>query len=55
MGDWRWMGQENGKILNQVAGTAKWSATLVKYSELLCNHPGGQSLVSGISEDDGLV
>jgi hypothetical protein len=53
MGDWRWMGQENGKVLTQVAGYPKWTATLVKYAELICRHPGAQGLLSGITEDDG--
>lgn len=54
MGDWRWMGSENGKILTQVAGYAKWQATLVKYAELMCDHPGGQAVLQGLTEDDGI-
>lgn len=51
MGDWKWMAGQNGKILSQVAGFPTWTATLVKYAELVCDHPGGQAELSGITED----
>jgi hypothetical protein len=43
--DWEWLEDEDGKILKQVAGKAAYSATLVKYAELLCKKPCGQGLV----------
>lgn len=55
MDDWRWLNQDTGNILQQVAGTAKWCATLVKYAELICDHPGGQAVITGITEDDGIA
>lgn len=53
MGDWEWMQGNGGSILTQVAGTPTWTATLVRYAELICDHPGGQALLSGITEDQG--
>ncbi len=54
MGDWEWMEGGNGRILQQVASTPVWTATLVKYAELVCSHPGGQAELQGITEDDGI-
>ncbi len=48
--DWQWMEGEDGKILKQVAGKPVYTATLVKYVELLCEKPCGQGMLSGISE-----
>jgi hypothetical protein len=43
--DWEWLEDEDGKILKQVAGKAAYSATLVKYAELICKKPYGQGVV----------
>lgn len=48
--DWRWLEGENGNILRQVPGKAVFNATLVKYAELMCTRPGGQSALTGITE-----
>lgn len=48
--DWQWLEGEDGKILKQVAGKAVYTATLVKYAELLCYRPCGQAMLSGITE-----
>ncbi len=48
--DWQWMEGEDGKILKQIAGRPIYTATLVKYAELLCERPCGQGLLSGITE-----
>ncbi len=48
--DWQWMEGESGKILKQVPGTPVYSATLVKYAELLCEKPCAQGMISGIVE-----
>lgn len=48
--DWRWLEGENGKVLKQVAGKPVYTATLVKYAELICDHPAGQGCLSGITE-----
>lgn len=37
--DWRWLEGEDGKILKQKAGQPVYTATLVKYCELICNRP----------------
>lgn len=51
MGDWEWMDVGGGKILGQVPGYPIWTASLVKYAELICDHPGGQAVLTGITED----
>nr|WP_162990727.1 phage major capsid protein [Maliibacterium massiliense] len=48
--DWRWLEDGNGKILRQVAGTPKFTATLVKYAELMCDKPMAQARLTGITE-----
>jgi hypothetical protein len=48
--DWQWLEGEDGKILKQVAGKAVYTATLVKYAELICSRPNGQAMLSGITE-----
>ena len=48
--DWQWLEGEDGKILKQVAGKPVYTATLVKYAELLCYCPGGQARLTGITE-----
>ncbi len=48
--DWQWLEGEDGKILKQVAGKPVYTATLVKYAELLCYRPCGQGMLSGITE-----
>ncbi len=48
--DWQWMEGEDGKILKQVAGKPIYTATLVKYAELLCEKPCGQGMLSWITE-----
>ena len=47
--DWRWLEGENGKILMQKAGTPTYSATLVKYADMICDKPIGQAKISGIT------
>lgn len=48
--DWQWLEGEDGKILKQVAGKPVYTATLVKYAELICDRPNGQGMLSGITE-----
>lgn len=48
--DWQWLEGENGRILAQVAGKPVYTATLVKYAELLCSRPCGQAVLRGITE-----
>ncbi len=48
--DWQWLSGEDGRILQQVPGKPIYTATLVKYAELVCSHPGAQGMLSGITE-----
>ena len=48
--DWQWLESEDGKILKQVPGKPVYTATLVKYAELMCERPNGQGMLSGITE-----
>jgi hypothetical protein len=43
--DWEWLEDEDGKILRQVNGKAAYTATLVKYAELICKKPCGQARI----------
>ena len=43
--DWAWLEDEGGRILKQVAGKAAYSATLVKYAELVCKRPCAQGAI----------
>ena len=47
--DWRWLEGENGKILMQKAGSPTYTATLVKYADMICDKPIGQAKISGIT------
>ena len=50
LGDWQWMESEDGKILHQIPGKPVYTATLVKYAELLCIRPNAQARINGIEE-----
>ncbi len=43
--DWAWLEDEGGRILKQVSGKAAYSATLVKYAELVCKKPCAQGAI----------
>ncbi len=47
--DWRWLEGDGGKIIKQKPNSATYSATLVKYADLLCDKPIGQAKMSGIN------
>jgi len=47
--DWEWIEGENGNILHQMAGYPAYTATLVKYADLICDQPNGQAKFSNIS------
>lgn len=40
--DWEWIEGENGNILHQKAGYPTYTATLVKYADLICDQPSLQ-------------
>ena len=50
LSDWEWMESEDGKILHQIPGKPVYTATLVKYAELLCMRPNAQARIWGIEE-----
>lgn len=47
--DWEWLEGEDGSILKQKPGYPCYSATLVKYAELMCEKPCGQAKLAGIT------
>lgn len=47
--DWKWLEGESGNILKQIAGKPAYTATLVKYAELICDRPNGQAKISNVS------
>lgn len=46
--DWQWLEGDCGHVLKQIANCATYTATLVKYAELICDRPNGQAKISGI-------
>lgn len=48
--DWQWLEGEDGKVIKQIAGKPTYSATLVKYADLVCTRPCGQAMLTGITE-----
>ena len=48
--DWQWLEGDDGKVLKQVAGKPVYTATLVKYADLICARPNGQGMITGITE-----
>jgi hypothetical protein len=48
--DWKWLEGEDGKVIKQVANKPVYTATLVKYADLICSKPIGQAMLSGIIE-----
>lgn len=47
--DWEWIEGENGNVLHQKAGYPAYTATLVKYADLICDQPNGQAKFTNIS------
>lgn len=48
LGDWSWISDEAGRVIRQNPGYPTYSATLVKYAELICDKPFGQGKISHI-------
>ena len=48
--DWQWMEGEDGRILKQIPGRPVYTATLVKYADLICSRPCGQGVITDITE-----
>ena len=49
--DWQWLEGDDGRILKQIPGKPVYTATLVKYADLICAKPFGQGMLSGINEE----
>ena len=47
--DWKWLEDESGRILKQNPNYPTYTATLVKYCELMCDRPNGQAKISNIA------
>ena len=47
--DWTWLESEDGKILRQVPNKPVYTATLVKYANLICDNPSNQAMLTGVS------
>lgn len=48
--DWQWLSDDDGRVLKQIPGKPVYTATLVKYAELMCSRPNGQGVLRGIVE-----
>ena len=48
--DWKWLEGEDGKVLKQVPNKPVYTATLVKYADLICNRISGQGCMSALTE-----
>lgn len=46
--DWQWIEGDCGHILKQMSNYPAYTATLVKYAELVCDRPNGQARITGI-------
>lgn len=42
MCDWEWLADESGNVLSQKAGYPVYTATLVKYADLICSKPSSK-------------
>ena len=49
--DWQWLTGDDGRILKQVPGKPVYTATLVKYADLICDRPYGQGKLTDITEE----
>lgn len=45
LNDWSWIEGTTGKVLRQVSNKAAYTATLVKYANLMCLKPIGQAMI----------
>ncbi len=48
--DWQWLETANGRILKMSDNYPTYTATLVKYAEMICDKPAGQAKLTGITE-----
>lgn len=48
--DWKWLEGEDGRVIRQNQNKPTYSATLVKYADIICDKPSGQAKISNILE-----
>lgn len=48
--DWRWLEGDGGRVIHQDTTRPVYTATLVKYADMICDKPIGQAVISGITE-----
>ncbi len=48
--DWQWLEGDDGRVIKQTQGYPTYTATLVKYCDLICDRPNGQAKLSGITQ-----
>lgn len=47
--DWRWLEGDGGRVIKQKQGSPTYTATLVKYADMICDRPIGQAKLSGFT------
>lgn len=52
LNDWSWIEGAQGKVLRQMENKAAYTATLVKYANLICARPIGQGLIKFTQSGD---
>ncbi len=48
--DWQWLEGEDGRVIKQTQNKPTYTATLVKYADIICDQPCGQAMITGIKE-----
>ena len=48
--DWRWLEEDDGRVILETFNKQFHIATLVKYANLICDRPIGQAVINGIKE-----
>lgn len=48
--DWQWLEGEDGRVIKQTQNKPTYTATLVKYADIICDQPSGQAMIEGIQE-----
>ena len=49
--DWQWLEGDDGKVLKQIPGKPVYTATLVKYVDMICSKPYAQGRINFIREE----
>lgn len=51
--DWNWLESDDGKILRKTTNKNTYTATLVKYADLICDYPNRQGMIKIVGEGKG--